>query len=129
MENVEQLTIIQMLGIQWGMNLLRYLSIAGGTYLIVFKFLAPKLKQFRHNKNKIKIKDLRRELGRSLLSTFIFLIPSLVVIFYGKKGVFKVSNKLKGNYRVILEAMGDDVTLEPQAQALRRRARLSTSAS
>ena len=50
MESIDQLTIIQKLGIQWGMNLMRYLLIAGGAYLIVWKVLAPKLKKYRHFK-------------------------------------------------------------------------------
>ncbi len=90
MENLEQLSVVQMLGIQWVMNLIRYLSIAGGTYLIVWKVLAPRLKKYRHNKGKIKISDVKRELFYSLLSTTLFLIPSLAVIFFGKEGVFKV---------------------------------------
>lgn len=90
MEILANLTLPQLLALQWANNLARYFLIAGLTYLFFWKWCFPFFKhRFLYKKKAVK-KDIRREIFFSLLSTLIFLLPTIVVVSTKDLGWSKV---------------------------------------
>lgn len=80
MELLASLSLPELLALQWTNNLARYFLIAGLSYMFFWKW------GFRFFKDRFlyakfpSSKDLKREVKYSILSTAIFLLPTLIVV-------------------------------------------------
>lgn len=90
MEMLANLTLPQLLALQWGNNLVRYFLIAGLTYLIFWKWCFPLFKHRFLYTRQPNGKDIRREILFSILSTLIFLVPTIILVSTKELGWSKV---------------------------------------
>lgn len=90
MDGLSQFSAEQYLSFMWINNVSRYLLVAGLTYLIFWKWGFEKFKdKFLYNE-KPRRADLRREIFFSVLSTLIFLLPTIFAISIKETGLVKV---------------------------------------
>lgn len=82
MEAILNLTAGQFLSLQLLNNVGRYFLIAGLAYLIFWKWGFKKFQKYFLYKEMPKQEDLRREIFFSVLSTIIFIIPSLFIVLF-----------------------------------------------
>ena len=90
MDFLMTLNPLQFLALQWGNNLFRYFFIAGMTYMVFWKWCFPSFKSKFLYKEMPKNKDLIREIKYSVLSTMIFVLPTIVVLFAREWGYSKL---------------------------------------
>lgn len=90
MEVLTQLTPAQFLGFLWLNNLLRYLLIAGLTYYIFWKWGFKKFQVRFLYRDKPLPEDIKREFIFSIISTLIFLLPTIFAIIIREWGWNKV---------------------------------------
>lgn len=90
MEVLSQLSVEQFLSFQWLNNLTRYFLVAGLTYMVFWKWGFERFKTKFLYSQKPTSQDLKREIKYSVLSTLIFLFPSLVVIAIRDTGITKL---------------------------------------
>ena len=94
MELLANLSLTELVTYQWINNVSRYLLIAGLSYLILWKW------GFAYFKNRFlyselpKKKDLQREFIYSVLSTAIFLIPTVIIVSAKELHLFQVYLKI-----------------------------------
>jgi sterol desaturase/sphingolipid hydroxylase (fatty acid hydroxylase superfamily) len=94
MEALSQLSIEQFIGLQWANNLVRYFLIAGLTYMIFWKWSFEKLKHKFLYDEKPGPKEIRREMFFSVISTMIFLLPTLFLVSIKDLGLSKIYWKI-----------------------------------
>lgn len=82
--------LVEILAFQWGMNLLRYFTVAGGAWLVFWKWLYPKWKARSLYAAPPDRRHRRREIFYSVLTTFIFLGPVAVILTTADSGLSKV---------------------------------------
>lgn len=87
MDVLSQYSPGQILGFFWLNNILRYLLVAGLTYVIFWKWGFERFKDRFLYKEKPTQKDVKREFLFSLLSTLVFLTPKLMAIPLKQLGV------------------------------------------
>jgi lathosterol oxidase len=90
MEFLANLSLSELLALQWANNITRYILIAGLTYLIFWKWGFNYFKDRFLYAQKPSQKDLRREFRYSVLTTLIFLLPTVIVVSTQDLGLFKV---------------------------------------
>ena len=76
MDLMSRYSLPQILLFQWLNNVTRYFLIAGLAYLVLWKWAFPRVKSRFLYKKPANPRDLRREIGYSVLSTLIFLVPT-----------------------------------------------------
>lgn len=80
MELLSELSLSQILALQWTNNLLRYFLIAGVTYLIFWKWGFTLFKDRFLYKEMPRKTDIHREIKYSVITTLFFLLPTLIVV-------------------------------------------------
>lgn len=95
MEYLASLSLHELLALQWTNNLARYFLIAGVTYLTAWKWLFPFFKKRFLYAQKPAPKHLWRELRYSLLTTLIFMLPTLAVVATQKLGISQLYMRLE----------------------------------
>lgn len=90
MELLSRLTLTELLGLQLANNLARYLLFAGLSYFIFWRWGFQRFRAYFLYLAPAKKKDLLRELGLSILSIFIFLFPTVVVVSLKDFGLNRV---------------------------------------
>lgn len=90
MEGLAELSIDKIIGFMWLNNVSRYLLVAGLTYLVFWKWGFEKFKDKFLYKEKPSDKDIKREIFFSVLSTIIFLLPTLLALSIKDLGWNKV---------------------------------------
>lgn len=90
MELLAKLSPLELLSLQWANNLLRYFLIAGLTYLIAWKWCFPLFEHRFLYKEMPSQKDLYREIKYSVLSTLLFLLPTIVILSVKDFGITKL---------------------------------------
>src|SRR5688500_5321808 len=90
MELLSQLSLPELLALQWLNGVVRYIVIAGLTYLVFWKLLYEKLRPKFLYKQLPGKKDLAREIKYSVLTTFIFMLPALSNYVLRKYGLSKL---------------------------------------
>ena len=94
MELLANLSLTELLTYQWVNNLTRYFLIAGLTYMIFWKWGFSYFKdRFLYSEMPNK-KDLQREFKYSVLTTMIFLIPTIIIVTTKEFGLFKIYLKI-----------------------------------
>jgi lathosterol oxidase len=94
MELLANLSLPELMALQWANNLTRYFLIAGMTYLIFWKW---GFKYFKHRflySEMPKQSEMRREIKYSILSTAIFLLPTVLIVLTKEFGLFQVYQKI-----------------------------------
>ncbi len=79
MQALTTLSMEQFVGLQWLNNLVRYFLIAGLTYMIFWKWGFERFKHKFLYQEKPASKEIRREIFYSILSTMIFLLPTILL--------------------------------------------------
>lgn len=87
-------SLLEILAYQWGMNVLRYFALAGGAWLVFWKWLYPKWKAHSLYTSPPDRRHRRREISYSLLTTFIFLGPVALVLTTSDSGLSQVYSDL-----------------------------------
>lgn len=90
MNFVEDLNTAQLLSLQWLMNVSRYAIVVGGSYLFFWRCFKHKFGIKSHNPHPHKFKNIKREILYSLQTLTIFLIPTYLIVEFGKIGIFKI---------------------------------------
>lgn len=94
MEFLSSLSLPELLALQWTNNLTRYFLIAGLTYMVFWKWGFRYFKdRFLYAKKPSQV-DLRREIKYSVISTMIFLLPTVVIVSTGSYGWSKIYMKV-----------------------------------
>jgi lathosterol oxidase len=76
MDLMNRFSLPEILLFQWMNNVLRYFLVAGLAYLVLWKWAFPRMQSRFLYKKPANKKDLRREIGFSVLSTLVFLVPT-----------------------------------------------------
>lgn len=90
MELLSNLSLTELLTYQWVNNLSRYLIVAGLTYLTFWKWGFRYFKSRFLYSEKPKNHDLQREFKYSILSTAIFMIPTVIIVSIQDLKLFKI---------------------------------------
>jgi sterol desaturase/sphingolipid hydroxylase (fatty acid hydroxylase superfamily) len=90
MDTLLEMPFLQVLAIQWGVNLFRYFFIAGGAWLVFWKWFYPKLRERSLYPETPARRHRKREILYSVLTTIIFLGPVALVIGTRDMGISKV---------------------------------------
>lgn len=90
MEVLSQLTLPELLALQWANNLTRYFLLAGLTYMVFWRWCFPRFKSRFLYKEMPKKSELLREVKFSSLTTMIFLLPTFVVVGAKDLGFSKI---------------------------------------
>ena len=94
MELLANLSLTELITYQWINNVSRYLLVAGLSYLILWKWGFDYFKNRFLYSERPKKKDLQREFKYSVLSTAIFLIPTLIIVSAKELHLFQVYSKI-----------------------------------
>lgn len=87
MDRVMELSVLEILGLEWTSVFFRYAIMSALTYYIFWKWAYPKFaSRFLYKVTPTK-KDINREFFYSFLSTIIFLLPTIVAVVAFKSGV------------------------------------------
>ena len=87
---MQSLSIPEILLFQWGMNLTRYTLLAGGAWLVFWKWFHPKWKSRRLAPVDPTAAQIRREILMSAVSMTIFLLPVAVILLTARSGYSKL---------------------------------------
>lgn len=82
--------IWEVLAFYWGMNVFRYFAIAGGAWLIFWKWLYPRMKPKQLYASVPDRRHRKREIFYSILTTVIFLGPVALIVTTRGMGIFKI---------------------------------------
>lgn len=71
---IDELSLGQILSLQWLMNISRYFIVVGGSYLFFWKFLKKRFSFPVHKPSAHQLKDIKREIRYSIQTLTLFLI-------------------------------------------------------
>ncbi|MDA8792989.1 sterol desaturase family protein [Bacteriovoracaceae bacterium] len=87
---LSELSNQQQVLINLGMNIAKYLTIAGGSYLLFWKVFKKKYINRFHNYFQVKRKDLKREITYSIYSMMIFSLTTIIGVYLIDLNVLKL---------------------------------------
>lgn len=90
MDAVLQIPLEQFIGLQWLNTMTRYFLVAGLAYMVFWRWCFGKFQSRFLYSEMPKTEDLKREVKYSIMTSFIFLIPTILIYSVKDSGITKI---------------------------------------